>query len=49
MEENAAADATYRSIHDQWRQFRDNSFRWFGTSEQAYAAFAFGAGSQGQA
>jgi TRAP-type mannitol/chloroaromatic compound transport system substrate-binding protein len=49
IEENAAADATYRSIHDQWRQFRDNSFRWFGTSEQAYAAFAFGAGSQGQA
>jgi TRAP-type mannitol/chloroaromatic compound transport system substrate-binding protein len=47
LEEHAAADATYRSIYDDWRQFRDNSFRWFGTSEQAYAGFAFPAGAQG--
>jgi TRAP-type mannitol/chloroaromatic compound transport system substrate-binding protein len=45
LEENAAADATYRKIFEQWKQFRDSSFRWFGTTEQAYAEFAFGAGS----
>jgi len=44
LEENAAADATYRKVYDQWKRFRDNSFRWFGTSEQAYAAFAFPTG-----
>jgi TRAP-type mannitol/chloroaromatic compound transport system substrate-binding protein len=47
LEENAAADATYRSIFEEWRQFRDNSFRWFATSEQAYASFAFPVGTQG--
>jgi len=45
LEENAAADATYRKIYEEWKQFREDSFRWFGTSEQAYAEFAFGSGS----
>jgi TRAP-type mannitol/chloroaromatic compound transport system substrate-binding protein len=47
LEENAAADATYRRIYEPWKQFKDDSFRWFGTSEQAYAEFSFGAGSTG--
>ncbi len=41
MEENAAADATYRKILDHWKAFRTASNQWFGTCEQAYAAFAF--------
>jgi len=41
MEENAAADPDYRRAYEAWRPFREASFRWFGTSEQAYAAFAF--------
>jgi TRAP-type mannitol/chloroaromatic compound transport system substrate-binding protein len=42
MEENAGADPDYRRVYDAWSQFREASFRWFGTSEQAYASFAFG-------
>lgn len=41
MEENAGADPDYRRVYDAWKQFRDASFRWFGTSEKAYADFAF--------
>jgi TRAP-type mannitol/chloroaromatic compound transport system substrate-binding protein len=41
MEEVAAREAPYRRIYDAWKQFRDGSFRWFGTSEKAYADFAF--------
>lgn len=40
-EEDAAADATYREIYDHWRAFRDASFRWFGTTELAYAEYQF--------
>jgi TRAP-type mannitol/chloroaromatic compound transport system substrate-binding protein len=40
MEENATRDATYRKVYDTWKQFRENSFRWFGTAEQAYWEFA---------
>lgn len=40
MEENASADATYRRVYDAWTQFRDASFRWFGTAEKAYVEFA---------
>lgn len=41
LEEKAAADAGYRKIYDSWKKFRTESFRWFGTSELAYAEFAF--------
>jgi TRAP-type mannitol/chloroaromatic compound transport system substrate-binding protein len=41
LEENATKDATYRRIYDEWKKFREASHRWFGTSEQAYAQFAF--------
>jgi TRAP-type mannitol/chloroaromatic compound transport system substrate-binding protein len=39
--EHAARDATYRRIYEQWNAFREASFEWFRTAEQAYAAFAF--------
>jgi TRAP-type mannitol/chloroaromatic compound transport system substrate-binding protein len=45
LEENAARDATYRRIYEQWKAFRDASHNWFATAEQAYADFAYGAGS----
>ena len=44
MEENAAADATYREIYENWKQFRDASFAWFRTGELAYAEYAFQSG-----
>jgi TRAP-type mannitol/chloroaromatic compound transport system substrate-binding protein len=41
QEENAAANASYRKVYDAWKIFRDQSFSWFGTAEQAFAEFAF--------
>jgi TRAP-type mannitol/chloroaromatic compound transport system substrate-binding protein len=41
LEENAARDSTYGRVYQAWKEFRDSSFRWFGTAEQAYAAFSF--------
>ena len=40
-EENAARDAGYRKIYEQWKAFRAESYRWFATAELAYAQFAF--------
>ncbi len=42
LEEQAAADATYRSIYNSWKQARRDAYRWFGTAELAYSRFAFG-------
>ena len=39
MEENASANPAYRKVYDAFKQWRDASFRWFGTNEQAYATF----------
>ena len=44
-EEQAAADAGYRAIYQSWKSFREQSYRWFGTAERAYADFAFPGGS----
>lgn len=41
LEEYAAADAEYRRVYEHWRNFREASFRWFGTAELRYAGFAF--------
>ena len=41
LEENAAADAQYRQVYDHWRNFKEASYRWFGTAELRYAGFAF--------
>ncbi len=40
-EENASKDPTYKKILESWKKFRSESFAWFGTTEQAYAAFSF--------
>ncbi|MDA8017935.1 MAG: TRAP transporter substrate-binding protein [Thermoanaerobaculia bacterium] len=41
LEEQAAADATYRKVYEAWTSARRDLYRWFGTAEQAYASFAF--------
>ena len=41
LEEYAAADAQYRQVYDHWRNFKEASYRWFGTAELRYAGFAF--------
>ena len=42
MEDNANADAFYREVYENWKQFRDESNAWFATTEFAFADFAFG-------
>jgi len=41
LEQNASRDARYRRIYDAFLRFREDSYRWFGTSEQAFATHAF--------
>lgn len=41
MQQRAAADATYRKVYESFRQFREDSFRWFRTAEHASAVFSF--------
>ncbi len=41
LEEQASADATYRTLYDSWKQARSAAYRWFSTAELAYARFAF--------
>jgi TRAP-type mannitol/chloroaromatic compound transport system substrate-binding protein len=41
LEERAAASEQFRRIYEPWRDFRDQSFRYFNGVEQAYASFAF--------
>ena len=41
LEEQAAADESYRKIYESWRQARADAFQWFATTEMAYAQFAF--------
>jgi TRAP-type mannitol/chloroaromatic compound transport system substrate-binding protein len=42
LEQLAARDRGYRRIHDAFTAFREDSFRWFGTAEAAYAEYAYG-------
>ncbi len=41
IEEEAAADATYSRIYENWKRYRASSFDWFATGELAYARFAW--------
>ncbi len=40
FEEQAAADATYRTIYDVWKKVRAEAYRWWSVSETAYTSFA---------
>lgn len=41
LEEQAGKDPRYRKIYDHYRKARADMFRWFATSELAFANFAF--------
>jgi TRAP-type mannitol/chloroaromatic compound transport system substrate-binding protein len=41
LEEQAAADATFRRVYDSWKEFRANAFPYFAGNELAYANDAF--------
>lgn len=40
-EELASENASYRKVFDAWRAFREDSNRWFATSELGFNSFAF--------
>ena len=40
FEEQAASDATYRTIYDVWKKVRAEAYRWWSVSETAYTSFA---------
>ena len=44
-EELSAGDATYNRIYTAWREFQENSNRWFSASELGYTSFAFSQGT----
>ena len=41
LEEQAAADATFKTVYDSWKDFRAHAFPYFAGNELAYANFAF--------
>lgn len=45
LEEQAAADATYRKVYDAWKAFRRDQYAWCATAELAYESFAFPRGT----
>ncbi len=42
MQEQAAADASYAEILENWKSFRKDAYQWFGTCEQRFASYSFG-------
>mgnify|MGYP001814337498 CR=1 FL=1 len=43
MEQEAASDPAYQKIFSSWKAVREESFRWFGSSERAYTEFTIDA------
>jgi TRAP-type mannitol/chloroaromatic compound transport system substrate-binding protein len=41
LEEQAAADASFRRVYENWKEFRAQAFPYFAGNELAYANFAF--------
>jgi len=41
LEEQAAADASFRAVYDSWRAYRDMAFPYFAGNELSYARFAY--------
>jgi len=44
--QDEASDPGYAKIYEAYKKWRTEAYRWFGTAEQAYAAFAFGSGDE---
>ncbi len=42
----AAKDARFRRIHENWRAYRDEQYRWFRVAEHTYKSFAFAAAAR---
>ena len=42
----AAKDARFRRIHENWRAYRDEQYRWFRVAEHTYESFAFAAAAR---
>ena len=40
--EAEATDPAYTRLYDAYKAWRADAYQWFGTAEQAYAAFAYG-------
>jgi TRAP-type mannitol/chloroaromatic compound transport system substrate-binding protein len=41
LEQQASGAPSYRKVYDAYLAFREDSFRWFGAAEAAYAEYAF--------
>ena len=41
LADGARSNADYRKIHEHWKTFRKDSFRWFSAAELAYGQFTF--------
>ncbi|MEC7986501.1 MAG: TRAP transporter substrate-binding protein [Myxococcota bacterium] len=41
LEDHASKDASYAKIYTAWKKARQDSFRWFKTTEATYASYAF--------
>jgi TRAP-type mannitol/chloroaromatic compound transport system substrate-binding protein len=41
LEENAAKDATFKQIYQQWSNFRQQVYRWNQVNELSFTSFAF--------
>ncbi len=41
LAEQAAKEAAYKKVFEHWDKTRKEMFSWFGTTERAYADFAF--------
>ena len=39
-EENASKDATFKTVYEQWKSFRESIYKWSAVSELAYGNFA---------
>ncbi|WP_413160867.1 TRAP transporter substrate-binding protein [Capilliphycus salinus ALCB114379] len=39
-EENAAKDSTFKTVYEQWKNFRESVYKWSAVSELAYGNFA---------
>ncbi len=46
LQDQASGNPQYREIYDSYREARENTYRWFGTAEMAYADFAFPRGDE---
>lgn len=42
MNEEASKDATFKSIYEQWKSFREQIYQWHQVNELSFAQSSFG-------